>query len=60
MKRLLVASVILVGLAATPADAFDGARYGDVHVAQPDRPSTGYVLLFSDHGDWSPADAGRS
>lgn len=43
-------------LSATPVLALDGGRFGDVHVALPEGPMRGYVLVFSDIGGWSAAD----
>ncbi|WP_413989083.1 AcvB/VirJ family lysyl-phosphatidylglycerol hydrolase [Labrys okinawensis] len=57
MKSLLMAGIALVGLATTtPALAVDGGRLGDVRVAQPDGPTKGYVVLFSDRGGWKDRD----
>jgi type IV secretory pathway VirJ component len=36
--------------------ALNGGRYGDVHVVEPDKEPTGYVIFFSDRTGWQQQD----
>ena len=57
LKRLALAA--LLALAAAPALAVDGGRYGEVKFAAPAGAPRGYVVLFSDAGGWNARDDAR-
>ena len=57
LKRLALAA--LLALAAAPALALDGGRYGEVKFAAPAGAPRGYVVLFSDAGGWNARDDAR-
>src|SRR6266851_5183124 len=55
-KPLLAAAMLMLGpglaaaLAAGPAHAIDGGRYGEVRLTEPEGDMRGLVILFSDRG----------
>ena len=55
---LVLAAVCGVSLfgAAHAAEAISGGRYGQVMLTKPTGDMTGFVVLFSEKGGWTPAD----
>jgi type IV secretory pathway VirJ component len=56
VSRLGVAILGAALLAAHPAGAVDGDRYGEVSVTKPNGPARGTVLLFSGPDGWGAAE----
>jgi type IV secretory pathway VirJ component len=54
--RRLAAAVLPLLLAANPAAALDGGRYGEVRLSVPAGGMQGFVIYFSDRGGWTDAD----
>lgn len=55
-KLFTIVLAVFAVIAATPATALDGGRYGDVRLAAPAGEIRGYVVLFSDAAGWTDAD----